>query len=125
MLFRDRTDAGRRLADKVMKYANRPDVLVLGLPRGGVPVAFEIAKALHVPLDVFIVRKLGVPGHDELAMGAIAMSGVTVFNDEIISDLDIAPTDIQMEIQREQQELKRRETAYRGNHSYPSFNNKK
>src|SRR5207245_1002515 len=80
--FRDRFEAGRVLADRLRHYAGRPDVLVLALPRGGVPVAFEVARALHAPLDVFLVRKLGVPGHEELAMGAIASGGVRVLNDE-------------------------------------------
>ena len=122
--YRDRQEAGKVLASLLNKYAKQKDILVLTLPRGGVPVGFEIAKELHAPLDVFIVRKLGVPGHDELAMGAIAMGGVKVFNDEIIADLDISPADIQMEIQREQEELKRREMTYRGNHAYPSLKNK-
>src|ERR1051325_553405 len=84
MLFRDRTDAGRQLAARLTAYADRSDVLVLALPRGGVPVAYEVARALHVPLDVFLVRKLGLPGHEELAMGAIASGGVRVINDEVI-----------------------------------------
>ena len=122
--YRNRQKAGKILASLLNKYTKQNDILVLALPRGGVPVGFEIAKELHAPLDVFIVRKLGVPGHDELAMGAIAMGGVTVFNDEIISDLDISPADIQMVIQKEQQELKRRETTYRGNYAYPVLKSK-
>src|SRR4051812_18988108 len=82
MLFRDRTEAGRVLAEKLAAYADRPGVLVLALPRGGVPVGFEVAQALHAPLDVFLVRKLGVPGREELAMGAIASGGVAVLNEE-------------------------------------------
>ena len=89
MLFRDRSDAGRRLANKLKAYADRPDVLVLGLPRGGMPVAFEVARALHAPLDVFLVRKLGLPGHEELAMGAIATGGVRVLNEKVVRTLDI------------------------------------
>jgi predicted phosphoribosyltransferase len=81
--FRNRTDAGRQLAEKLAAYANRPDVLVPALPRGGVPVAFELARAFGAPLDVFLVRKLGVPGYEELAMGAVATGGVRVLNDEI------------------------------------------
>ena len=81
--FRDRVEAGRRLAGELMDYAHRPDVLVLGLPRGGVPVAFEVARALHAQLDVFLVRKLGVSGHEELAMGAIATGDIRVLNDEV------------------------------------------
>ena len=87
--FRDRAEAGRRLAEKLVEYAGRPDVLVLALPRGGVPVAFEVARALEAPLDVFVVRKLGVPGHEELAMGAIASGGVWVLNDDVIEALNI------------------------------------
>src|SRR5947209_11357417 len=89
MLFRDRSEAGRVLAAKLAAYRNRPDVLVLALPRGGVPVAFEVARALHAPLDVFLVRKLGVPGHEELAMGAIASGGVRVLNEDVVRALGI------------------------------------
>jgi putative phosphoribosyl transferase len=87
--FRDRHEAGRRLADKLAAYAKRPDVLVLALPRGGVPVGYEVARALQAPLDVFLVRKLGVPGSEELAMGAVATGGVRVLNDEIVKGLRI------------------------------------
>src|SRR5262249_47024914 len=90
MLFADRTDAGRQLAEKLAPYAGRSDVVVLALPRGGLPVAFEIAQALHAPLDVFLVRKLGVPGHEELAMGAIASGGVRVLNEDVVATLRIA-----------------------------------
>src|SRR6266699_3549567 len=90
-LYRDRSDAGRVLATQLMAYTNRSDVLVLALPRGGVPVAYQVAKALHAPLDVFIVRKLGVPGHEELAMGAIAMGGVRVINEDVVRTLYIPP----------------------------------
>src|SRR3954466_642543 len=90
MLFHDRADAGRRLVAQLEKYANRPDVLVLALPRGGVPVGFEVAQALHAPLDVFLVRKLGVPGHEELAMGAIASGGVRVLNEDVVRALGIS-----------------------------------
>src|SRR5918911_1950832 len=93
--FHDRADAGRQLASSLDMYANRPDVLVLALPRGGVPVAFEVAQALDAPLDVFLVRKLGVPGHEELAMGAIASGGVRVLNDDIITAYDIRPDEIE------------------------------
>src|ERR1700730_5460976 len=88
-LFRDRREAGRFLAAKLRGYANRPDVVVLALPRGGVPVAYEVARALGAPLDVFVVRKLGVPGYEELAMGAVATCGVRVLNDEIVERLAI------------------------------------
>ena len=87
--FRDRTEAGRLLAAKLTAYANRPDVIVLALPRGGVPVAYEVARALNAPLDVFLVRKLGVPGYEELAMGAIATGGVRVLNDQLVGGLRI------------------------------------
>ena len=87
--FRDRTEAGRLLAEQLAAYAGRPDVLVLALPRGGVPVAYEVARALEAPLDVFVVRKLGVPGHEELAMGAIASGGVCVLNDDVVEALSI------------------------------------
>src|SRR5260370_41292409 len=91
--FRDRHEAGRRLAEQLRSYADRPDLLVLALPRGGVPVAFEVAKALHAPLDVFLVRKLGLPGHEELAMGALASGGVRVLNDDVVRVLQI-PDDV-------------------------------
>src|SRR5438445_1470732 len=87
--FRDRHDAGRQLAAKLTEYADRPDVLVLALPRGGVPVAFEVARALHAPLDVFLVRKLGLPSHEEFAMGAIASGGVRVLNEDVVRALRI------------------------------------
>src|SRR5437899_6327502 len=114
MLFRDRTEAGRQLAVKLAAYADRPEVLVLALPRGGVPVAFEVAQALHAPLDVFIVRKLGVPGHEELAMGAIASGGVRVLNDDVMRVLPIPQRIIDAVTNRETQELQRREQLYRG-----------
>src|ERR687886_2202491 len=90
MRFRDRSEAGQQLAAQLMEYANRPDVLILALPRGGVPVGFEVARALHAPLDVFLVRKLGVPGHEELAMGAIATGGVRVLNQDVVRHLKIS-----------------------------------
>ena len=112
--FRDRTDAGRALGVRLAAYAHRSDVLVLALPRGGVPVAFEIAKALPAPLDVFLVRKLGVPGHEELAMGAIASGGVRVLNQEAIGCSDLPDWLIDHVANREQRELERRERVYRG-----------
>ena len=112
--FHDRKDAGRQLAARLMSYARRPDVLVLALPRGGVPVGFEIASALRVPLDVIVVRKLGVPGHEELAMGAIATGGVRVLNTEIIEQLGIPEGVINQVATYEQQEMERRERLYRG-----------
>ena len=112
--FLDRTEAGQQLATKLVAYANRPDVLVLALPRGGVPVAFEVARALHAPLDVIIVRKLGVPGEEELAMGAIASGGVRVLNDDVVQMLALSEEVINMVAAYEQHELKRRERLYRG-----------
>src|SRR5258706_10907987 len=91
MLFQDRADAGRRLATKLADHAGRPDVLVLALPRGGVPVAYEVARALGAPLDVFLVRKLGVPGREELALGAIATGGVRLLNADVVRGLRIPP----------------------------------
>ena len=102
------------LASLLMKYANRDDVLVLALPRGGVPVGFEVARALKAPLDVFIVRKLGVPGHDELAMGAIATGGVRVLNDDVVIPFELEPEVIDAVAAREEKELVRRERLYRG-----------
>jgi putative phosphoribosyl transferase len=113
MLYRDRIEAGRRLAEKLQSYADQPDVVVLALPRGGVPVAFEVARALHAPLDVFLVRKLGVPGHEELAMGAIATGGVRVLNDEVLRVLPIPADVIDAVAAEEQRELARRERQYR------------
>lgn len=122
--YSDRREAGKILASELSIYANRRDVIVLALPRGGVPVAYEIAKALHVPLDVFIVRKLGVPGHSELAMGAITLGGVKIFNEDIINELQIKSDDITAVIAKEQEELKRRDAKYRGSHTFPSLKDK-
>lgn len=115
--FRDRTHAGQYLAGKLQKYAHKPKTIVLGLPRGGVVVAHEIAKELGLPLDIFLVRKLGVPGYEELAMGAIASGGVRVLNQDVLRSINISRDDIQAIAQREEQELKRREAAYRNNRS--------
>jgi putative phosphoribosyl transferase len=112
--FRDRTDAGRHLAEQLVMYTGRPNLLVLALPRGGVPVAFEVAKALNAPLDVFLVRKLGVPGHEELAMGALASGGVIVLNDDVVGPLRIPDQVIDRVAAVEQRELERRERLYRG-----------
>jgi len=112
--FRNRTDAGRQLAEKLAAYANRPDVLILALPRGGVPVGWEVARSLGAPLDVFLVRKLGVPGHEELAMGAVATGGVRVLNDEIVRGLGISEHEIDAVVARELRELSRRDRLYRG-----------
>jgi predicted phosphoribosyltransferase len=111
--FQNRSHAGRILAQHLDAYANRPDVQVLALPRGGVPVAFEVVKALRVPLDVFVVRKLGVPGHEEFAMGAIATGGVRVLNQEAVRALRLPNHVIEAVSARERQELERRERLYR------------
>jgi len=113
--FRDRVEAGELLAQSLCRYRGRDDVVVLALPRGGVPVAREVARALGLALDVFVVRKLGVPGHEELAMGAIASGGVRLLNDEVVTALGIPPTVIDAVAMSEQLELDRRERLYRGN----------
>ena len=112
-IFKNRSDAGQFLGDKLIGYADRRDVIVLGLPRGGVPVAYEVARKLHAPLDIFVVRKLGVPGHEELAMGAIASGGVRVLNRDVLAHLHIPDDIIELVIQNEQRELARREREYR------------
>jgi putative phosphoribosyl transferase len=119
MPFRDRSDAGRRLAARLRHYADQPGCLVLALPRGGVPVAYEVARALHLPLDVFLVRKLGVPGHEELALGALASGGVKVLNQDVVQALHIPYEAIEAVAQREQQELERREREYRAGRPAP------
>jgi len=124
MIFRDRTEAGKYLATKLLSYKDRPDVLVLALPRGGVPVAFEVAQALRVPLDIFLVRKLGVPGHEELAMGAISTGGVRVLNEDIVDYLRIPEHVIDAIAAEELKELERRELAYRGNRAEPDVKEK-
>lgn len=111
--FRDRVEAGRVLAGDLWKYRGRRDALVLALPRGGVPVGYEVALALGLPLDVFLVRKLGAPGFTELAMGAIASGGVTVLNSEVIRSLDVPPAEVREAAARERAELRRRERLYR------------
>jgi predicted phosphoribosyltransferase len=117
--FRDRRAAGQLLATELAAYAHRPDVLVLALPRGGVPVAYEVARTLNAPLDVFLVRKLGVPGHEELAMGAVATGDVRVLNEQIVSSLRIPDNVIDTVTAREQQELARREHLYRSDRPPP------
>src|SRR5438094_1729144 len=112
--FRDRREAGRVLAEQLQTYAGSDDVIVLALPRGGVPVGYEVARALGAPLDVFIIRKLGVPGYEELAMGAIASGGVRVLNDHVVKRLGIPEHIIDGVAAREKQELARRERLYRG-----------
>jgi len=119
--FRDRTDAGRLLAERLRKYAGRDDVVVLALPRGGVPVAYEVAKTLGAPLGIFLVRKLGVPGHEELAMGAVASGGVLVLDEALIQTLGIERPVIEEVVERELVELERREAAYRGERAPPAL----
>jgi len=119
--FQDRADAGRRLAEKLRGYAGRSDVIVLGLARGGVPVASEVARALDLPLDVFIVRKLGVPGHEELAMGALASGGARLLDNTIVRQLRITEHDIRRITEAEQRELERRERLYRGDRPPPDI----
>ena len=113
-IFTDRTDAGRQLANALGEYADTGNVVVLALPRGGVPVAYEVAKALHTPLDVMVVRKLGVPGHEELAMGAIASGNIRVINEDIVRYLNISQQGIDEVAESERLELERRERLYRG-----------
>ena len=114
MIFANRAEAGRSLAWRLEKYAHRKDVVVLGIPRGGVPVAFELAEALRAPLDVFLVLKLGVPGHEELAFGAISSGGVRVPNRQILRTLSLRSSEVEAITAQAEQELERRETAYRG-----------
>src|SRR5437870_12644857 len=120
-IFRNRIDAGQFLASKLTEYANRPDVMVLALPRGGVPVAYEVAQKLHAPLDIFVVRKLGVPGHEELAMGAIASGGVRVLNHEVVDDLGLPEAAIEAVTAAESAELQRRERLYRAHRPPPDL----
>jgi predicted phosphoribosyltransferase len=121
MLFRNRSEAGRWLAERLKAYAHRHDVIVLALPRGGVPVGYELAWALEAPLDVFLVRKLGLPGQEELAMGAIASGGVRVLNDDVVGALGVPASVIDGVARREEQELRRREEAYRGSRPVPDL----
>ena len=114
MKFKDRKEAGERLAGALRQYAGRDDLIVLGLPRGGVPVAFEVAQALDAPLDVMVVRKLGVPGHEELAMGAIASGGIRVVSDDVVQALAIPAQVLADTAQLEEEELLRQERAFRG-----------
>jgi predicted phosphoribosyltransferase len=120
-VFKDRTEAGRELAEALSDFAGREDVIVLGLPRGGVPVAFEVAKSLKAPLDIFLVRKLGVPGQEELAFGAISTGGVRVFNQAILNSLMLPQETIEQIVSREREELERRERAYRGDRPLPQI----
>jgi putative phosphoribosyl transferase len=117
--FADRHDAGRRLARELERYSGRDDVIVLALPRGGVPVGYEVARSLGAPLDVFLVRKLGVPGHEELAMGAIATGGVRFLNKQVLDQIGLSEAEIQAVAAREGDELRRREALYRGERPPP------
>ncbi len=123
-IFRDRIEAGRMLAKQLKRYAGRKDVIVLALPRGGVPVAFEVAKALNAPMDVFVVRKLGLPGDEELAMGAVASGGVRVLNEQVVKWHHVPQTAIDSVAKREQRELERRERVYRGERPMPELSNR-
>jgi predicted phosphoribosyltransferase len=123
-VYSDRTEAGRVLAERLGAYADRTDVIVLALPRGGVPVGYEVARALHAPLDVFIVRKLGVPGHEELAMGAVATGGVRVLNEQVVRGLGIPESVIDAVAAWELEELRRRERLYRGDRPPPDVRGK-
>lgn len=120
--FQNRTEAGRILAKRLASYAGRSDVLVLALPRGGVPVAYEVARALGAPLDVFVVRKLGLPGHEEMAMGAIASGGICILNDDVVQALRIPENVIEDVAAKEFRELERREKAYRDHRPVPVVN---
>jgi putative phosphoribosyl transferase len=119
--FKNREDAGRRLARELRRYSGRSDVIVLALPRGGVPVAFEVAEALHAPLDVFVVRKLGLPWHEELAIGALASGGVRVLDADLIRVARVSDADIERVTAAEQAELERREKCYRGTRPFPDL----
>src|SRR2546422_1314539 len=114
MIYGDRIEAGKYVAAQLAHYANRDDLLVLALPRGGVPVAYEVARALNAPLDIFLVRKLGVPGHEEVAMGAIASGGIRLLTEDLIRELNISQETIEAITERERRELERRERLYRG-----------
>jgi len=122
--FINRRDAGRTLVTYLSRYAGRDDVIVLALPRGGVPVAYEVAQALGAPLDLFLVRKLGTPGHRELAMGAIASGGIRVLNEDVVRWYSIPESVIEAVVREEQQELERRERAYREDRPAPDLRNR-
>lgn len=122
--FRDRREAGEALADELRQYAGRPDTLILALPRGGVPVAAAIAEQLDLPMDIFLVRKLGLPGHEELAMGAIASGGITVMNPDVLRMVHVGDKAIEMVTRRELAELERREREYRGERPEPQLEGK-
>jgi predicted phosphoribosyltransferase len=122
--FRDRTEAGRLLAERLREYAGRDEVIVLALPRGGVPVAYEVAQALGAPLDVFVVRKLGVPGHEELAMGAVATGGLLVLDEGLVRALGIPEHELLRVVEAELRELERRDALYRGDREPPKLEGK-
>jgi predicted phosphoribosyltransferase len=122
--FSDRREAGERLADRLRHYANRPDVIVFALPRGGVPVGFEVADALRAPLDVFVVRKLGVPGQEELAMGALASGGVRVLDEDLVRMAGVSAEDIERVTAGASAELSRQERRYRGERAFPDVRDK-
>ncbi|HAT8859911.1 TPA: phosphoribosyltransferase [Legionella pneumophila subsp. pneumophila] len=122
--FQDRYQAGQLLGEKLKHYANRNDVLVLALPRGGVPVAAMISEAINAPLDLMIVRKLGVPGHEELAFGALAINKIKVYNEELLQYLQLSQKDINQVLSQEENELARRNRAYRGDKPFPDLKNK-
>ncbi|QPC83328.1 phosphoribosyltransferase [Phototrophicus methaneseepsis] len=119
MRFQNRSEAGKFLAEKLVAYRDEPNVLILALPRGGVPVAVEVANVLHAPMDLFLVRKLGVPGRDELAMGAVATGGIRVLNSSVIKNLEVTQAQIEAVTAREKEELARREQAYRDDQPPP------
>lgn len=123
--FKDRNEAGQRLANQLIHYQNDPNALVLALPRGGVPVAYQVAKKLQLPLDVFVVRKLGAPFHEELAMGAIASGASIFFNEDVIANLGLTKNDIKRVIEKEKTELQRREKKYREGRTFPNIAGKK
>jgi putative phosphoribosyl transferase len=122
--FANRTDAGRRLANELQQYAQRSDVIVLALPRGGVPIGYEVAKALGAPLDVFVVRKIGLPWQEELAMGAVASGGVRVFDRNLIRVAHVSDADVERIANEEERELERRERLYRGDRPFPDVQGK-
>lgn len=124
MRLSNRIQAGKLLTRQLTHYRNRTDAIVLALPRGGVPVAYEIAKSLNLPLDVFLVRKLGMPYYEEVAMGAIASGGIRIFNEEVLLHHPISEVDIEAVAKREEKELKRRSLAYRGNKPLPDLRDK-
>lgn len=124
MVFNDRSDAGRQLAEHLSSFADRDDVLVLGVPRGGVPVAYEVAKALHAPLDVFLSSKLGVPGHEELAFGAVAASGEVFLDEEIVKAAHVSAEQMERVAAETRRELERRSQRYRGGAAMPALHGK-